>query len=266
MGKPVSFFTCKVFTHFIHCLSLELPPTWNTGKKWQFPINATSSSSSVWTWETLEYNLFRSPLQLHHKPPLAKPWSYKRLVLFSTEQKIRFFFAAWHPAHATRAACRWGTGPTPEHGRSPGAAPRGGNGPPHAAASPAAAQPSPAPPLRSQPRGGGRREGRGEAPIPGLPAAERCQGAGPRLRAPPHRSPAWACRCRSPSSARPAGTLASDKPLTPLPPSSRLPQGAGLRRRAGCSGARDGPRRHLVASSVRARRAEVGALPWFCVQ
>lgn len=125
---------------------------------------------------------------------------------------------------------------------------------------------SPAPPLGSQPRGGGRREGRGEAPIPGLPAAERCQGAGPRLRAPPHRSPAWACRCRSPSSARPAGTLASDKPLTPLPPSSRLPQGAGLRRRAGCSGARDGPRRHLVASSVRARRAEVGALPWFCVQ
>lgn len=151
MGKPVSFFTCKVFTHFIHCLSLELPPTWNTGKKWQFPINATSSSSSVWTWETLEYNLFRSPLQLHHKPPLAKPWSYKRLVLFSTEQKIRFLFAAWHPAHATWAACRWGTGPTPEHGRSPGAAPRGGHGPPHAAASPAAAQPSPA--ARPPPRG-----------------------------------------------------------------------------------------------------------------
>lgn len=155
-------------------------------------------------------------------------------------------------------------GPAPEHGRSPGAAPRGGHDPPHAAASPGTTAPprrSPAPPLRSQPRGGGRREGRGEAPIPGLPAAERCQGSGPRLRAPPHHSPARACRCRSPSSARPAGTLASDEPLTPLPPSSRLPQGAELRRRTGCRGARDGLRRHLVASSVRARRAEAGRLP-----
>lgn len=185
MGKPVSFFTCKVFTHFIHCLSLELPPTWNTGKKWQFPINATSSSSSVWTWETLEYNLFRSPLQLHHKPPLAKPWSYKRLVLFSTEQKIRFFFTAWHPAHATRAACRWGTGPTPEHGRSPGAAPRGGNGPPHAAASPAAAQPSPAAPLSAPRRRAERGAGGGPHPGPARGRALSGRGSPPTRPAPP---------------------------------------------------------------------------------
>lgn len=185
--------------------------------------------------------------------------------MFSTEQKNKIFLYCVAPSPRYPGSVSLRHRPDPRARTEPRGSPAGRERPP---ARRGLARRSPAPPLGSQPRGGGRREGRGEAPIPGLPAAERCQGAGPRLRAPPHRSPAWACRCRcrSPSSARPAGTLASDKPLTPLPPSSRLPQGAGLRRRAGCSGARDGPRRHLVASSVRARRAEVGALPWFCVQ
>lgn len=240
MGKPVSFFTCKVFTHFIHCLSLELPPTWNTGKKWQFPINATSSSSSVWTWETLEYNLFRSPLQLHHKPPLAKPWSYKGLVLFSTEQKIRFFFAAWHPAHATRAACRWGTGPTPEHWRCPGAAPRGGHGPPHAAASPAAARPRRS--ALSPAAAGGERGG-------GRPPSRAC----PRPSAVRARVPAYAPR---PTAARP-GPAAAAPPPPRVPPAHSPRTSRSLRfrhllaslRGRGCAGAL-GAAGHVMAPAA----------------
>lgn len=176
----------------------------------------------------------------------------------------------------SRCPGRWG---------SPGAAPQAASGPlggrsppqagpagltrplspPHRAA--ASAQPPPPQPAtglrpsiaaaapRRRHQGGrkGGREGRYPLPAGAGPPPGRCQGAGPRLRAPPRRGLAGACRCRSPSSARPAGRLASDKPLTPLPPSSRLPQGEAPRRRVGRRRrrARDGARRHVVVGAGR---------------